>query len=230
MFDISIDVETVTRMLDDLEKKQVPFATAKALTATAQHVKQELEQEMKRVFDRPTPYTLKALFLKAARKKDLIATVGLKDWAYKGTAATKYLMPQIEGGARGPKRSEALLRGRGILGNNQYIVPGKGTRLNKYGNMTRGQIQKALSNLKAQRDSYQNTTNKKKVAYFAGKINGTPGIWERRGRRVKPLFIFVKQPRYTKRFQFYQVAERTAAEHFEDEFDKALTQALATAY
>jgi len=230
MFDVSIDVETVNRMLSDLEKKQLPFATAKALTATAQHVKKELEQEMKRVFDRPTPYTLKALFLKAARKKDLIATVGLKDWAYKGTAATKYLTPQIEGGTRGSKRSEVLLRNRGILGSNQYIVPGKGTRLNKYGNMTRGQIQKALSNLKAQHDPLQNTTSKRKGTYFAGTINGTPGIWERKGRWVKPLFIFVKQPSYTKRFQFHEVAERTAAEHFEDEFDKAMTQALATAY
>jgi hypothetical protein len=44
--------------LTDIEQRQIPFATVLALTETAKLVKARLEDEMRSVFDRPTPYTM----------------------------------------------------------------------------------------------------------------------------------------------------------------------------
>ena len=136
--------------------KQVQFASALAATNTAKIVAEELKDEMRDSFDRPTPFTLKAFFIKPAKKtdKDPIAKVEIKD-----NPSRYYLKPQIYGGKRYRKRTEHLLSNAGILPRDMYVVPGKGVRLNRYGNMTSGQIQKMLYNLSAQQDKYSNTTD-----------------------------------------------------------------------
>ncbi|SER86124.1 hypothetical protein SAMN04244573_04468, partial [Azotobacter beijerinckii] len=49
-------------------ERQMPFATALALTRTAQLAKEAIEQDMRSVFDRPTRWTLNSLRLIPARK------------------------------------------------------------------------------------------------------------------------------------------------------------------
>jgi len=49
------DVSKITRHLSDLSRRQVPFATASALTKTAKFVQQKIREEMPQAFDRPTP-------------------------------------------------------------------------------------------------------------------------------------------------------------------------------
>ena len=227
---IKADIKDATRYLTRVQKKQIPFATALALTKTAQEVKKGLINEIKQSFDRPTRFTLNSLYVKPAKKRDLEAFVKVKDESLKAIPAAKWLAAQIHGGARHAKGSEVLLRRRGILGPNEYMVPGRGVRLNRFGNVTRGQIQKILSNLGAQRDKYQNTTNKSKKAYFVGTINGQRGIWERRAKGVRPAFIFVNRPHYRKRFKFFKVAHKIISRRFRKNFDRALRRALSTAF
>ena len=72
-------------------RKQVKFATAKALTQTGKKVQTRLIDEMKSQFDRPSPYTLRSTFLKPAKPAELTAIVGLKD-----RAGSKARMPPAE--------------------------------------------------------------------------------------------------------------------------------------
>lgn len=149
------DVSQVVRGLDRLQREQIPFAMALALTQTAKDVQAAEQKEMRDVFDRPTPYTLRSLFLRPATKQRLEAQVFFKDESGttgKGTPATKYLLPQVFGGLRNQKRFERALQRSAKLppGHDQeiYAVPGEGARLDSFGNLSRGQIVQILSDLR----------------------------------------------------------------------------------
>ena len=78
-FDVRGDTSQITRHLSSLAQRQVPFATALALTKTAKFVQQKIREEMPRVFDRPTRYTLNSTWVRAATKARLWAEVKIKD-------------------------------------------------------------------------------------------------------------------------------------------------------
>lgn len=128
-------------------ERQVPYATSLALNRTAEAVREAIGVEMQRVFDRPTPYTQRALRIQRANKGNLSAHVGFKNEAGKGTPADKYLWPQVHGGSRSQKRSEKALDRIGLP--RGYVVPGAGAEIDAYGNMSRGQIVRLLSYLQA---------------------------------------------------------------------------------
>lgn len=213
------------------EQKKFRFGAAVALTRTAKRSQEAVKAGIRSSFDRPTPYTVNSTRIRPATKQRLQADVLLKDESFKGTPATRYLWPQVHGGIREPKRIEVLLRARGIISGNEYVVPGKGVRLNTYGNMTRGQVQKILSNMGAQYDAHQNTTNRKMIQYFVARIRGIRGVWQRvgvKGRRIKPILIFVKSPTYRKRLDFYGATEKAFDKYFEAELSNALDYANST--
>ena len=148
--------------LDRLEREQLPFAAALALTRTAQVVAGDLRTQMQVVFDRPTPATLDSLFIQPATKQKMEARVWIKDgrssgaggqsvgrqgaWG-KGRAAIKWLTPEVFGGPRDDKGIEGLLRRKGALQQGQYIMPGESMKgsLDKYGNISTGLMTKMLS-------------------------------------------------------------------------------------
>src|SRR6185369_12985592 len=76
--------------------KQVRFAAAVALTKTAKAVEVAEKHEMSDVFDRPTPNTINSTYVKPATRQTLTAEVGIKNFAGKGIAASKYLAAQIK--------------------------------------------------------------------------------------------------------------------------------------
>lgn len=148
--------------LNRLEREQLPFAAALALTRTAQVVAEDLRHEMQVVFDRPTPATLDSLFIQPATKARMEAAVWIKDgrsttaggglvgqagkWG-KGRAAIKWLTPEVFGGPRSEKGVEGLLHRKGVLQKGQYIMPGDAMKgsLDKYGNISSGLMTKMLS-------------------------------------------------------------------------------------
>jgi len=221
-------------------ERQIPFAVALGLTRTAQIVKSELEAEMAAVFDRPTRWTLNSLRLFPAKRDKLEARVWMKNEADKSVPATRWLSPEIDGGPRQDKRSETRLRRSGVLPSGKYILPGKGAKLDKHGNLTKGNITKVISGLRAFGDAgYDaNATNSRRSLkrgnaqrYFMIKRGRTPiGIAERTSRRtMHVLLAFVSRPTYPRRLDFYGVGERVANEHLEAETSKALEEALRTA-
>lgn len=237
---IKINVKpTLGNVIARLEhlKADIPKAAAKALTETARAIERAEQAEMRRVFDRPKEFTLRSLFVKPATARNLTATVGLKNFAGKGTAAARYLYAQIHGGSRSLKRFERALQHAGVLPNGMYAVPGAAARLDAYGNISQGQIIQILSQLRAQRVAgySSNMTAATKVRairraggqFFVGRPGGGSlplGVWQRRGFLVAPVLIFVKAPQYQQRFRFYEVAQRTVDRVFHQEFEKALRE------
>lgn len=239
---IKVTLEGAKRVTDELAKaeKQVTFATAVALTRTAQIAKREVEAEMPKVFDRPTRWSLKSLRLIPAKKDRLVARVEMKNEADKSAPATKWLNPEIEGGPRPAKGSERNLRQKGVLPAGKFIVPGKGAKFDRFGNMTKGAITKALSGVGgfAEQGYSANATGSKRSRakgnakrYFVMKRGSTPiGIAERTSRgRMHILLAFTRQPTYRKRLDFYGIGDKVVKRHLKDEFEKAYAKAMRAA-
>ncbi len=221
----SIDTSKLTRDLQLWQKTQVPYAISRALNNTNLLIQRELQAEMGRVFDRPTRFTLTSTHIKRATLQNLEARIKIKDEALKSGAAIRWLGPQIAGGYRDAKRSEILLRQQGILGSDEYIVPGAGATLDAHGNISRGLMQKILSRVGASFDALTRAPGK--VSRVKGKGYGETyfylreprgrltrrGIYRRivfgSGSSVQPVLIFVKRPRYRKRLRFFEIVEQT---------------------
>jgi len=127
-------------------RRQVPYATAVALTRTARKIADAIGVQIKTVFDRPTPYTQSAVRVTSATRQSLVARVDFKEAAGKGISADKFLQPQVFGGPRRMKRSERAL-GRAGLPTHSFLVPGAGAEMDAYGNMSRGQLVRVMSYL-----------------------------------------------------------------------------------
>lgn len=223
--------------LTNIEQRQIPFATAVALTETAKIIKSTVEDQMRAVFDRPTPYTMNALRLIPATKQKLEARVWIKDEADGAAPATRWLTPEVYGGPRNNKRSESLLRARGILPEGKFVVPGKGMKLDNYGNIGRGQLQKILSGLGAQGDRLQNSTDSRRsvanqTRYFVmRKGRAAIGIAERTGTKrsdVQMVLAFVSTPAYARTLDFFEIGDRVADEQLTIQFERAFERALST--
>lgn len=85
-----------------------------ALNDTAKKVQHFEVLSMKKSFDRPTPATLKSLFIQFAKKNNLTAILTFRDWAQ------EYIYRNIEGGIRPVKNT---------------AVPTVNAKLNQYGNI-----------------------------------------------------------------------------------------------
>lgn len=257
-FEIKSNVEGLLGFTGKLFYNQIPYATARALTRTAQGAQQAIRAEMMVQFDRPTPYTLNSTYVKSATKIDLVARVWIKDDTSKGTPASKYIGPQVFGGERHLKRFERALQARGLLPPGTVAVPGSAVTLDQYGNVSRGLIIEVLSYLQSfgEQGYRANMSERRRdrmvrggdgvrgYSYFVllkreGKL--PPGIYRRvaygNDPRIahlaqggaKPVFVFVRQPAYKKRLPFEDVARRVAEERFEVEFGRAFDEAVATA-
>lgn len=231
------NIAAVERELTALERKEVPFATALALTKTAQGVKLDLEAEMRRVFDRPTPFTMRGLYVQMATKNDLRAKVYFRTFAAKGTPAGKYLQAQIFGGVRRQKGAERALARAGLMGNKGYFVPASGVKLNQYGNVPGSTIKAMLSDVSAgnaeqtiRKASAGRSKRRRSARYFVPRPGSKlqPGIWVRKGKTIQPALLFVASASYQPRFRFDEVARASAIRRFPREFDQAMTRALAT--
>lgn len=240
MIRIEFDARAADRSLAEVDD-QLPFAASLALNKTAQKVKKELVSEMKRVFDRPTPFVLNSLYIKPATKQKLEAMVWLKD-EYSvgsvGTPATKYLSPEIFGGGRNAKSHERRLRDKGLLGSNRVAVPGRDAVLNRYGNFNGGTIKQMMSGLGINRDiGYQSNAtaksrrrNRKRANYFVMGGERPMGIFSRAaGGEPKSFIWFVKAPHYRSRLDFFGIGQRVIDEHLAREMDAAIELALRTA-
>lgn len=222
--------DNLSRVMADIDgfAKGVRIGAAIALTATAKLAQAAEVQEMRDVFDRPTPFTLNSVFIVPATQDKLEAEVYIKDEAYKGRSAREYLLPEIEGGVRVEKRSEFILRSQGILPAGMNAVPGKAARMNQYGNMQPGQMQQILSALRVSETVLGHTSDRPRdkkrqrkgaPQYFIARRGAIhtrhlhPGIWLRDGTGVHPVLMFVRRATYSKRLDFNGVAERVADEN-----------------
>lgn len=201
MIKISIksDIKKAIKALDDLQRKQVPFATAKALTDTAKAVQKAVIAQAEKDLDNPMPFTKRGFYVQRATKANLIAVVGIKD------IQDKYLRTQIFGGTSKPNK-RALLKPKNVA-------------LNAYGNLPRNRVKRLL----ARADVFSGT-----VAGIDG-IWQRLGKDGKAKRNVKLLIRYKKEQRYKPQYKFYETAEKVARSSFRRNFDNALAEALRSA-
>jgi len=201
------------------QRKQIDFASAVALTRTAGLSRDAVRAQMPKDLDRPNNFTLNSMYVVPAKKNNLVAYVRIKDDGDRGAPAAKWLTPQIEGIARKNKGSEKRLRSKGYLPSNKYVAPGKGVKLDRYGNITRRTMTSIIQGLEAG-SKY----------FIVGNPDNPVGIAQRLSRKnVKMVLAFVSRPNYKKRLDFYGVGYKAADRSIEAEFQKAYAKALATA-
>lgn len=140
---VRANVKDITKRLDDFARKQVPYATALALTQLAKEVKDEEQRNLRATFKNPKPFTVNAIGVQSARKDDPHAVVFMRP------VAARYLKPYETGGAH-------VLPGRALLNP-------KDIKLDQYGQLP----QRALQRLKARSDIFIGPVKTK-----AGVING----------------------------------------------------------
>jgi len=229
----------VKAALSALAPKQWAFATSLALNTTATTIKTDEVGTMKRVFDRPTPFTLNSLRLARSTKTNLEARVWFKD-PPRLTEREHFLLPQVYGGERPQKRFEQTMVRAGFLPRGKALVPTSAAPLDAYGNVSRGIYSKILADLHASPIGATRNPRKRAASFFYSRGEGLKrGIWQRsRGGRVlggrmggsiMPIFLETRMPRYRARFAFFDVAEKTASRVYESAFAAAADRTLRTA-
>lgn len=118
---VSSDVARLTAHLREIERKHIPFATALALTATARHAQAALTAQLPSIFDRPTPFTVRAIASTPATKANQTATVFVRP------IQAAYLALEETGGFRTSATGKSLP---------EPITIG----VNQYGNIPRNKI------------------------------------------------------------------------------------------
>jgi len=111
-------------------QKQIPFATAQALTSVAREIQAAQKTALSRKLENPTSFTVNAVGSAGARRDNLVAKVFVRD------IAAGYLEP-FESGGHHKLNSQALLNPKNI-------------KLNKHGNLTRNK----MAQLKAKPDVF----------------------------------------------------------------------------
>ncbi len=209
MIKVTHNIAEFQEALTRLAGEHMPQAAARALSETALEARNTaLPDEMKRVFDRPTAFTLRAYRMERATPQNLQARLLLKDMQ----AGRHFLKVQVHGGDRPLTALERLLQSRvQAMDGRVGVTPASGARRDAYGNWSVGERNQALSAIQAQRDVLANTTaasraraKGKRADYFVPKPGSrlSPGIWKRQGKAapVKVVHFTASDANYEKRF------------------------------
>ena len=230
---------------------KVKTATREALNRTAEWAETDVRRDMRKVFDRPVPFTLRSLrvFYASASKPEAVLWFRQRH----RDADKLWANPQISGGDRYLKPMEVRLQRIGLMPKGWFIVPGDAAPLDAYGNMSPGEISRILNVLGSYTESGFNKANiktrqrlrkgnKKKGVYGfeywvnpagAGRVKHLlPGVYRRVytgfGTSLKPMMIFVPRAQYRARLDFFGIVKATVQRRFPAEFDKALRSLIAT--
>lgn len=245
---VTFNVNPMLERVDMIKQVQIPFATSLALNMLAKEIKNNYQDEMRRTFNNPVPFTLNGMYIKSSSKTNLYAEVGLKEFAIKGNASSKYLLPQIQGGKPYMTRFQQALRYKGILEPNEIAIPTQSDYLkrNQYGNVRPSQYTEILYSLEAFRDSSAFTYKKeaKRVrrarsytarttaAFNSSRSRFFPGIYledEMARQEIdSALFWITRQRNLPAKFPYIPLGQSYAEANWNRVFGKALAKAIAT--
>lgn len=206
-----VDVSQLSKGLNEVARKQLPFAMSLALTATAGELGLHWQDEIESELDNPTPFTVKSPAVRPARKSNLTATVYIRD------VAAQYLAPFLDGGPH-------------FLGGKRGLLTPKNVAVNQYGNLTRNK----LATLKGKSGVYVGKVRLKNGEMISGVWQRPSAAAVRRASKDKPagikLLIRFSDPLPVKQhLRFYERAAQMVPKAFANYFAEALDHALATA-
>lgn len=251
--DISIKIDA-SRALELVERQlpnAAPYVKATMLTGLSKVVQRKIQERMPVAFDRPTPFTVRGVWTKAATKSAPKASVYFPEsQANAGRGKREYIRPGAEGAAaRRQKRSEMLLVKAGVLPAGWVTVPGSYAMrnlLDGYGNM-KGQyysqiirnlqlktrvarLAKPISAASAKRAARMGVENeffavapgKNALAKGGGWL--PPGVYKRTGKGGRELvqyLKFVRKASYRPRLELAKIARAEVRATANAEFSKA---------
>ncbi len=222
--------------LSDIGRDQLPFSAAQAITKTAKSVEARIQSDMARAFTSPSPYVKRATFTQSANKRNLTATVGLKDMKPAGgTAPSLLLKEHFTGGLRGRKPYEKAIEMLGGLPSGYRAIAGAGLKLDSYGNPNRKEVGEVIGALRTKMQVYKGRGKRQMmVGYFVVPVgSGTrlhAGIWKRMANtKIMPMFIFVQSANYKKLIDLQRSANEVVSSEFQANFDESFVNAMRTA-
>jgi len=197
---VEFNIKEVTDYLTDLEKKQVPFATSRAINDVLFEARKEEMVQIPNFIDRPNPFTKRAFKVEKSHKKQKVINGSLIikpiQW--------DYLQHQVKGGVRRER---------------MITVPVE-QKVNKYGN---------IPGLKRKKPIWRRGQGVTRGT-FVGTLKGTYGVWGRVGRdKLRLLVAFINEARYKKILPFKEIAKKVVDKRFDDLFDKHIIRAIKTA-
>lgn len=233
---------------------RLPSITRNALNDTAFEVRKAEQTELRSAFNNPTPWVIKTIFVTKATNQRQAAAVGPTDYFERGgfsaglTPWELVLSHNVYGGTRQHKAFEKRLHTAGILPRGWFAVPGIGARLNRYGNMSSGEIVQILTYVNAmsmysgdntsRRDRLTNrrsNLDRRGIQYFAITPSSRaardlrPGIYKKQRNRIKPVLIFVRSVTYRNRVRWHEVGERVVHDKYTEFFDRSFNNELRRA-
>jgi len=216
--------------LTELQQRQIPFALSVALNKAAYGSRQAAVREIADSFDRPTPVIKKGVLYTKSDKRRLVAAVYVPEETRRGVNVSRILRPHIYGGHRRiVKASERRLRRFGFMGPSQWVVPGPGAPLDRYGNISARNMKKILAEVSSFQEAGYNVPkrSRRNRYYFIPRV----GIFKRTGKNnsIPVLFFTDKKPRYEKRFDFHYAVGLHFEKFFTGHLSSAWSFALATA-
>ena len=208
------NTKQLTKHLNRIQKKQIPFATSKALNDVAFDARSYVQKSLPRRLDRPTKGIISSVQVQKSKKKNLTAIVGFAGLGFKSTkwseSPAEIMRRHIKGGTRTPQ-------GKAIP-----VPIARNLKLNKFGNMPRTKIKTLLA---------------KPDKYFSGQPKGRDaGIYERIKRtkrkpgKLKMLVNWESTTQYQSgRFPLQKIVELAVKKKYRMRFDAALNNALRSA-
>ena len=229
----------LSRHLSATAREQVPFATALALTRTAKALERSTQMELGQVFNNPTPFVARGTFSTSANKRELTATVGMRDRTGAGRAGpAMYVKESFSGGARDLKPFERALKKLGALPEGYKAVPGYDLKTDRYGSPDRKKLTEIIGALSSGFSIYSGRGKRTALVGYFVVMPGAggraahfkyPGIFRRLqrgdGRAVQCMFVFQTTASYDKRIELPALARAVVTRDFGIFLRGALAQA-----
>jgi hypothetical protein len=229
LINVKSNVRKVEQQINAFAFKQLPFAEAQAVTALARRIVPAEQENERKKLDRPKPFTQNAMGVVGAKKGSPTAIVYMKD------ITAHYLEPYQFGG-------------RNVLNSKALLKPIDAVKdLDEFGNLPRNFLRK----LKGRSDIL--------IGPVKTKFGITNGVWQRSvsdeaksvpvarvgkdGRvrmgktrkglnqtgHLKLLVKFTEAHPVKQHLDWFGVAEKVVAKHFNEEMGRALAKAIASA-
>lgn len=209
MTDLRIDLELSSALqgLSDIKRKQIPFATALALTKTAQHAQDAVRRSLPHRFELRNDFVRRGVKIRSASKSSLEADVRWQAPVAARRGFAQSLARQETGGTKTPAQRwlaiprPAVEKRRGRSG----IIP------------KRWRPGQALK--------------RKDVFIAKTQTPGVVAIYRRVTKKrypIEALYTLTDRIRVRETFQFVPTARAAARQVFAREFGKAFAKALAT--
>ncbi|HSG63218.1 MAG TPA: hypothetical protein VLA24_17470 [Pseudomonadales bacterium] len=239
------DFDRGLRVLADTPN-MIRKAVVGALSDTVDDLYTRQEMEMKRVFNKPSPYVLKGLKKSypggregqsnRARFGQGVLKAGIYFEYFGGTGSPESIVkPHVFGGNRSRKSSEKRLQGMVALLGTQDTVQGRNYPRGSGGDINGARYSEMLAAVGALSETARKAMPKgkqrdrKNVSFFVIRREGTPiGIAERRGSDVKVMLVNTrKKTVYKKRYDYFGVGQKQVAYSLPLHFNRIINRMVS---